>query len=169
MNSKNSLHTSKWNSTTKKLILCHTMYIIRKNRSFFTIKDGSNSCRYFFLCTVKLCIKELLNREQTGFKELFTVYQPFYTIDLLLNRELWQSRKYQNLALVNTKLWKLVKKRGLTNFFWPIFGFYTKKSPQNWRFTHFMKTFWNQIYDWLQNRNCFFLILHWVSFPTKKD
>ena len=31
-----------------------------------------------------------------------------------------------------------------------------------------MKTFWNQIYDWLQNRNCFFLILHWVSFPTKK-
>ena len=124
----NSLHTSKWNSTTKKLILCHTMYIIRKNRSFFTIKDGSNSCRYFFLCTVKLCIKELLNREQTGFKELFTVYQPFYTIDLLLNRELWQSRKCQNLALVNTILWKLAKK-GTFNFLGSILGFYTKKSP----------------------------------------
>ena len=29
---------------------------------------------------------------QTGFKELFTDYQPFYTINLLLNKELWQSR-----------------------------------------------------------------------------
>ena len=30
--------------------------------------------------TVKLGIKELLNKEQTGFKEFFTDYQPFYTI-----------------------------------------------------------------------------------------
>ena len=29
--------------------------------------------------TVKLGIKELLNKEQTGFNELFTGYQPFYT------------------------------------------------------------------------------------------
>ena len=33
--------------------------------------------------TVKLGIKELLNKKQTGFKELFTDYQPFYTIILL--------------------------------------------------------------------------------------
>ena len=39
--------------------------------------------------TVKLGIKELLNKEQTGFKELFTGYQPFYTITLLLNKKLW--------------------------------------------------------------------------------
>ena len=38
--------------------------------------------------TVKLGIKELLNKEQIGFKELFTDYQPFYTINLLLNKEL---------------------------------------------------------------------------------
>ena len=39
-------------------------------------------------CTVKLGIKELLNKEQIGFKELFTDYQLFYTINLLLNKEL---------------------------------------------------------------------------------
>ena len=52
--------------------------------------------------TVKLGIKELLNKKQTGFKELFTDYQPFYTINLLLNKELWQSKKW--LALVNKRL-----------------------------------------------------------------
>ena len=38
--------------------------------------------------TVKLDFKELLNKEQIGFKELFTDYQLFYTINLLLNKEL---------------------------------------------------------------------------------
>ena len=32
------------------------------------------------MSTVKLGIKELLNKEQTGFKELFTDYQPFYNV-----------------------------------------------------------------------------------------
>ena len=59
---------------------------------------------FLFIDTVKLGIKERLNKEQTGFKELFTDHQPFYTMDLLLNKELWQSRKCQNLALVNTRL-----------------------------------------------------------------
>ena len=40
------------------------------------------------LSTVKLGIKELLNKEQIGFKELFNDYQPFYTINPLLNKEL---------------------------------------------------------------------------------
>ena len=31
-----------------------------------------------YFTTVKLGIKELLNKEQIGFKELFTDYQPFY-------------------------------------------------------------------------------------------
>ena len=57
-----------------------------------------------FLWTVKLGIKELLNKKQIGFKEFFTEYQLCYTINLLLNKKLWQSRKYQNLALVNTRL-----------------------------------------------------------------
>ena len=43
-------------------------------------------------CTVKLGIKELLNKEQIGFKEVFTDYHPFYTINLLLIKELWQSK-----------------------------------------------------------------------------
>ena len=38
--------------------------------------------------TVKLDFKELLNKEQIGIKELFTDYQLFYTINLLLNKEL---------------------------------------------------------------------------------
>ena len=38
--------------------------------------------------TVKLDFKELLIKEQIGFKELFTDYQLFYTINLLLNKEL---------------------------------------------------------------------------------
>ena len=50
------------------------------------------------IITVKFGIKELLNKEQTGVKELFTDYQPFYTINLLLKKELWQPRKCQNLA-----------------------------------------------------------------------
>ena len=40
------------------------------------------------LYTVKLDFKELLNKEQIDFKELFTDYQLFYTINLLLNKEL---------------------------------------------------------------------------------
>ena len=38
--------------------------------------------------TVKLGFKELLSKEQIGVKELFTDYQLFYTIHLLLNKEL---------------------------------------------------------------------------------
>ena len=40
------------------------------------------------VCTVKLDFKDLLNKEQIGFKELFTDYQLFYTINLLLNKKL---------------------------------------------------------------------------------
>ena len=40
------------------------------------------------ITTVKLDFKELLNKEQIDFKELCTVYQLFYTINLLLNKEL---------------------------------------------------------------------------------
>ena len=40
------------------------------------------------MSTIKLGIKELLNKEQIGFKELFSDYQPFYTINPLLNKEM---------------------------------------------------------------------------------
>ena len=42
----------------------------------------------YIIGTVKLDFKELLNKEQIGFKELFTDYQLFYTINLQLNKEL---------------------------------------------------------------------------------
>jgi hypothetical protein len=40
--------------------------------------------------TVKLGDKERFDKEQIGGKELFTDYQPFYTINLLLDKELLQ-------------------------------------------------------------------------------
>jgi hypothetical protein len=49
----------------------------------------------YLLCTVKLGIKELLNKEQIGFKELFTDYQLFYTINQgLLNLDGRNCQKY---------------------------------------------------------------------------
>ena len=39
-------------------------------------------------CIIKLGIKELLNKAQIGFKELFNDYQLLYTINLPLNKEL---------------------------------------------------------------------------------
>ena len=38
--------------------------------------------------TVKLGNKEHFDKEQIGIKELFMDYQPFYTINLLLDKEL---------------------------------------------------------------------------------
>ena len=40
------------------------------------------------VCTVKLGNKERFDKEQIGIKELFMDYQPFYTINLLLDKEL---------------------------------------------------------------------------------
>ena len=54
-----------------------------------------------FLSTVKLDFKELLNKEQIDFKELFTDYQLFYTINLLLNKELLPIEEMPKLALRN--------------------------------------------------------------------
>ena len=54
---------------------------------------------YISQSTVKLDFKELLIKEQIDFKELFTDYQLFYTINLLLNKELLPIYKMQNLAL----------------------------------------------------------------------
>ena len=53
----------------------------------FMLPTGKKSPRTIF-GTVKLDFKELLIKEQIDFKELFTDYQLFYTINLLLNKEL---------------------------------------------------------------------------------
>ena len=70
-----------------------------------------------FLTTVKLGIKELLIKEETGFKELFTDYQPFYTINLQLNKEL--------LPIV-----KIGKKGDFRNFFDQFWDFTLKRVPE---------------------------------------
>ena len=41
-----------------------------------------------YVCTVKLGNKERFDKEQIGIKELFMDYQPFYSINLLLDKEL---------------------------------------------------------------------------------
>ena len=74
--------------------------------------------------TVKLEIKELLNKEQTGFKELFSEYQLLYTINPLLNKELLPIYEMPILGISEHKIVKINKKGEL---FWPILGFYTKK------------------------------------------
>ena len=58
--------------------------------------------------TVKLGIKELLSKEQTEFKELFANYQPFYIINLLLNK-----KSFANLrnAISEHEIVKISKKR----------------------------------------------------------
>ena len=47
-----------------------------------------HAVRFFFTNTVKLGNKERFDKEQIGIKELFMDYQPFYTINLLLDKEL---------------------------------------------------------------------------------
>ena len=81
-------------------------------------------------------------------------------------KNFYQSRKCQNLAVVNMRLQKLAKKSGTLENVLTNFGVYTKKSPQN--STHFMKTFWNQSYGWFQKRNYFFLFFIRYHFQLEK-
>ena len=50
--------------------------------------DKKNKRRALNIGTVKLGNKERFDKEQIGIKELIMDYQPFYTINLLLNKEL---------------------------------------------------------------------------------
>ena len=55
---------------------------------FFLFSFGikiKNNLQYEY--TVKLGNKERFDKEQIGIKELFMDYQPFYTINLLLDKE----------------------------------------------------------------------------------
>ena len=63
-----------------------------------------NPICFLGLGTVKLGDKERFDKEQIGFKELFTDYQPFYTINLLLHEELLPIKKMTKLVLVNRRL-----------------------------------------------------------------
>ena len=80
--------------------------------------------------TVKLDFKELLNKEQIEFKELFTDYQLFYTINLMLNKELLPIWEMPNLALRNTRSWKIVKKGDFRKFLDQFLDFILKRAPE---------------------------------------
>ena len=72
---------------------CSLFYIAKYGGMYWACATSAQQfrrpCR-LVLCfiTVKLGFKELLNKEQIGFKELFTDYRLFYIINLLLNKEL---------------------------------------------------------------------------------
>ena len=59
-----------------------------KVHRFLANGEGIKYVQDLQIGTVKLDFKELLIKKQIDFKELFTDYQLFYTINLLLNKEL---------------------------------------------------------------------------------
>ena len=81
--------------------------------------------------TVKLGDKECFYKEQIGVKGFFTDYQPFYTINQRLDKELLTIKKMAKLGVSEHEIVKIGKKTGLYKLFGPILGFYTKKGPQN--------------------------------------
>ena len=66
---------------------------MQKNSEFLSSPIACVACERTELLkteitTVKLGNKERVDKEQIGIKELFMNYQPFYTINLLLDKEL---------------------------------------------------------------------------------
>ena len=57
--------------------------------------------------------KEHFDKEQIGVKELFTDYQPFYTINQLLDKELLSIKNLLKLAVSEHEIVKISKKRVL--------------------------------------------------------
>ncbi len=53
------------------------------------------------------------DKEQIGVNELFWDYQPFYTINLLLDKELLPIKKMPKLGVSEHEIVKISKKRGL--------------------------------------------------------
>ena len=59
----------------------HIQFLVFTTYTYLPSQHGSDT-------TVKLGDKERFDNEQIGVKELFNDYQPFYTIKLLLDKEL---------------------------------------------------------------------------------
>ena len=73
------------------LLLCMNLFIfVTKKNKCLTKQNIFSKGKIENLSddTVKIDFKELLIKEQIDFKELFTDYQLFYSINLLLNKEL---------------------------------------------------------------------------------
>ena len=73
------------------LLLCMNLFIfVTKKNKCLTKQNIFSKGKIENLSddTVKIDFKELLNKEQIDYKELFTDYQLFYTTNLLLSKEL---------------------------------------------------------------------------------
>ena len=74
------------NSPAKKpAVICINVIILHSSASnvlhqYFSDQNPQSVSDFYLPTTVKLGIKELLNKEQIGFKELFTYYQLFCTV-----------------------------------------------------------------------------------------
>ena len=64
--------------------------------------------------------KERFDKEQISVKELFTDYQPFYTINLLL--DFLPIQKMTKLGVSEQEIVKISKKKGTLEIFWTNFG-----------------------------------------------
>ena len=81
----------------------------RQKKIWYDFMRFRDSCS-----TVKLGNKERFDKEQIGIKELFMDYQPFYTINPLLDKELLPIQKMPKLGIKEHKIVKISKKRGLS-------------------------------------------------------
>ena len=74
-----------------------------------------------------------------------------------------------NLALRNFRSWKLAKKGDFRIFFDQFLGFTLKRVPEIDDSHILWKPFGTKFMTDGKTEMVFLLILHWVSFPTKKD
>jgi hypothetical protein len=72
----------------------------------------------------------VLNKEQIGFKELFSDYQPFNTTNPLLIKELLPIYEMPKLGINEHEIVKISKKGDFRKYFGPILGFYTAESSK---------------------------------------
>ena len=81
----------------------------------------------YFESTVKLGDKERFDKEQIGVKELFTDYQPFYTINQL---ELLPIYKMPKLGVSEHEIVKINKKGDFRIYFDQFWGFTLERFPK---------------------------------------
>ena len=83
-----------------------------------------------FPYAVKLGDKEYFDKEQIDVKELFTDYQPFHIINLLLDKELLPIYKMSNLGVSEQEFVKISKKGDFRNCLDQFWVFTLKRVPK---------------------------------------
>jgi hypothetical protein len=119
------------------MIFCHFSKNVNKKLSTYFLyfdlslwqvlklntSSGRKICSFVFAFaykvnnTVELGDKERFDKEYIDVKELYTHYQPFYSINLLLDKELLPIKKMPKLGVSEHEIVKISKKRGLLKYF----------------------------------------------------